>query len=104
MREFAKEFYQSPAWRQTRAYILHRDAGLCVRCGQLGEIVHHKIHLTPENIGNPKIALGEDNLETLCRACHAIEHGAAPPTVAGLAFDENGNLVEAGRIPKPESC
>ena len=67
MREFAKAFYESPAWRRTRAYILKRDAGLCVHCGEPGVIVHHKIELTPRNIDDPAIALGEDNLETVCR-------------------------------------
>lgn len=38
MREFAKTFYESPAWRRTRAYILKRDAGLCVHCGEPGVI------------------------------------------------------------------
>ncbi len=103
MREFAKDFYQSPAWRRAREYILRRDAGLCVRCGAIGEIVHHKTHLTPGNINDPEISLGEDNLETLCRSCHAIAHGAEPATIEGLAFDENGNLVAAGMIQKPES-
>lgn len=66
MREFAKAFYESPAWRRTRAYILKRDAGLCVHCGEPGVIVHHKIELTPRNIDDPAIALGEDtaNAET----------------------------------------
>lgn len=41
-----------------------------------GEIVHHKIHLTPSNITNPEIALSFDNLILVCRECHAIEHGA----------------------------
>ena len=50
MRAFAKAFYESPAWRSTRAYIIKRDAGLCVRCGALGAIVHHKRPLTPENV------------------------------------------------------
>ena len=62
MREFAKTFYESPAWRRTRAYILKRDAGLCVHCGEPGVIVHHKIELTPRNIDDPAIALGEDCL------------------------------------------
>jgi 5-methylcytosine-specific restriction endonuclease McrA len=68
--------------------------GLCVRCGRPGEIVHHKIHLTPQNINDPSIALGEDNLELLCRDCHAIVHEEIQPTAAGLMFDANGNLVE----------
>jgi len=39
-----------------------------------GEIVHHKIHLTPENIHDPKIALNFDNLQLLCRDCHGKIH------------------------------
>ena len=102
MRAFAKAFYESPAWRKTRAYIIKRDAGLCVRCGAPGVIVHHKTELTPTNIDDPAISLNEKNLVTLCRACHAIAHGAAPPIAEGLAFDENGDVIEAGLMPKPE--
>lgn len=94
VKAWAKEFYLSKAWRRVRIYIVQRDHGLCVRCGRPGEIVHHKEHLTPENIRNPAIALGEDNLELLCRDCHGIEHATNPPTGAGLMFDEKGNLVK----------
>ena len=93
MREFAKAFYESPAWRRTRAYILKRDAGLCVHCGEPGVIVHHKIELTPRNIDDPAIALGEDNLETVCRTCHALIHEGTPPLADGLAFDADGNII-----------
>ena len=37
-------------------------------------IVHHKIELTPDNISNPDITLGFDNLEAVCRECHAKIH------------------------------
>lgn len=94
MREFARAFYLSKEWRRAREYIIVRDAGLCVRCGRPGEIVHHKKHLTPENIGDLAIALGEDNLELLCRDCHSLAHAGAMPTASGLTFDENGNVVE----------
>lgn len=94
MQEYAKRFYLSKAWRETRAYIIKRDMGLCVRCGKPGEIVHHKEHITPQNINNPAITLSEDNLETLCRECHAIEHQGEAVTAAGLMFDDKGNLVE----------
>jgi len=39
------------------------------------ELVHHKIELTPENIGNPKITLAHENLQAVCRECHAEIHG-----------------------------
>ena len=94
MREFAKEFYLSKAWRKVREYIFHRDAGLCVRCGDVGEIVHHKVHLTPANLSDSDVALGEDNLELLCRVCHTIEHSESLPTDRALTFDAEGNLVK----------
>ena len=88
MRDFAKAFYLSKEWRRARAYVFNRDAGLCVRCGELGEIVHHKEHLTPRNIGDPGIALGEDNLELLCRNCHALAHAGELAIDSGLMFDD----------------
>ena len=96
MKDFARSFYLSKAWRGTRDYIFKRDMGLCVRCGMPGEIVHHKIHLTPQNINDPAIALSADNLETLCRECHALEHAGLAPVAIGLMFDSDGNLVEKG--------
>ena len=39
-----------------------------------GEIVHHKTELTPDNIDDPNITLNWDNLELLCRFCHAEVH------------------------------
>lgn len=94
MREFAKAFYLSPQWRRVRKYIFRRDAGLCVRCGRPGEIVHHRKPLTPANLSDPSIALGEDNLELLCRDCHALAHIRSLPAAEGLTFDQDGNLVE----------
>ena len=94
MRDFAKTFYLSRAWREVRDFVFKRDFGLCVRCGGKGEIVHHKIYLTPENIDNPYISLNPDNLETLCRECHAAEHEGQAPTAEGLTFDESGNLIQ----------
>lgn len=94
MRDFSKAFYRSKAWKKTRAYIFLRDMGLCVRCGKPGEIVHHKIHLSPKNIDNPDITLNVDNLETLCRECHAIEHEGELCTDRALMFDSEGNIIE----------
>lgn len=53
--------------------------GLCERCLKKGlivpgEIVHHKIHITPDNVNDPAVTLNPDNLELLCRDCHAEEH------------------------------
>lgn len=81
MKEFAKAFYLSMAWKNTSKAYRQSVAGLCERCKAKGlivpgEIVHHKIHLTPENISDPDISLNWNNLECLCRECHAEVHGA----------------------------
>lgn len=78
-REFAGKFYGSAAWQNVRDNYVKAAGGLCERCyakGKIvpGEIVHHKVHLEPENINDPEIALSFDNLELLCRDCHGQEH------------------------------
>ena len=77
--DFAKEFYNSPEWKHCRTTFKQYKRHLCERClargiYRTGEIVHHKTHLTPENITDPAIALSWDNLELLCRDCHALVH------------------------------
>lgn len=100
---FARAFYRSKAWKHTRYAYFKFAHGLCERCmerGTLskGEIVHHKEHLTPENINDPDISLGFDNLELLCRACHAEVHpeiyGRDEIASSRVAFDENGDLID----------
>lgn len=80
MKEFAKAFYKSKTWQNTRAAYAKSVGGLCEKCldkgiYKPGEIVHHITELTPENINNPEIALAWDNLRLVCRDCHAEEHG-----------------------------
>lgn len=78
-RDFAAGFYNSRAWKDCRKAYASSVSYLCERCMkrgiyQPGEIVHHKKHLTPETIKDPNIALSFDNLELLCRDCHALAH------------------------------
>ena len=78
MKEFAKKFYRSRAWRACRkSYIAERqaiDGGLCEECGErLGYIVHHKTLLTPKNIDNPEITLNHKMLKYVCKECHNRE-------------------------------
>ncbi len=98
MKQFAKEFYQSKAWRDVRNYVFKRDFGICVRCGEIGEIVHHKKYLTPNNINNPSISLNPDNLELVCRVCHALEHEGQKAIATNLQFDKDGNIYEIKNI------
>ena len=105
-REFAKPFYDSTAWKKTRAYILARDRYKCTRCSNPAEEVHHIIRLSPENIDDVNITLNPDNLISLCKDCHFAEHKAEKEAGQrkargsssgdcreGYHFDENGMLV-----------
>ena len=76
---FARKFYNSMAWRNCRNEYGKRAHWLCENCLRKGiykpgEIVHHKIELDPVTIERPEIALSFDNLELLCRDCHAAAH------------------------------
>ena len=80
MQDYAREFYSSTAWKNTRTAYAKSVHNLCERCLRKGvytpgEIVHHKIHITPDNILDPVITLNFKNLELVCRECHAEEHG-----------------------------
>jgi 5-methylcytosine-specific restriction endonuclease McrA len=92
-REFSKKFYKSKEWKKCREYIFNKYHGLC-QCGATGEEVHHKEFLTPDNISDPNITLGEDNLILLCKVCHHNKHHKKETTRDGLVFNEDGELVQ----------
>jgi len=100
-REFSKAFYHSKQWQQVREYVLMRDSYLCRICGAPAEEVHHKIHLTPGNLYDPRVNLNPDNLISLCKECHFKEHVAdkingknqkSRNFTDDYEFDENGQL------------
>ena len=108
-------FYNTKAWKRNRvAYAISQHC-ICERCGRpvyvsgindalpknkrLRYIVHHKVHLTDENMMDDSIAFDWNNLELLCIDCHNIEH-YEQPTRSELMFDENGNLVERETIKR----
>ena len=99
-------FYKSKAWNQVKNTIWLKQNLLCANCNRpvyvdglsnwipkenrIKGIVHHKIHITPENVNDPNITLNFDNLKYVCRKCHAEEHGAR----SGLRYVVN----DAGRV------
>lgn len=96
MKEYAKDFYKSAAWKRARQTVIKRANGLCERCRAAGlyrpgVIVHHKDYITPENIHNPGVTLNLDNLEYLCEDCHNKEHKTKPNN--RYRFDSNGGLL-----------
>lgn len=78
-KQFARQFYSSKAWQECRNEYAKRAHHLCENCLRKGiykpgKIVHHIIEIDPVNINNPEVALSFDNLELLCRECHAEVH------------------------------
>ena len=74
-----ERFYTSRAWAKCRACFLADRGGLCEMCLKKGLIepatqVHHKIHITLDNVNDPTITLNHDNLMALCDACHHEQH------------------------------
>lgn len=95
MKDFAKSFYTSRAWKNCRRAYAASVGGLCEDCKAKGlitpgEIVHHKTELTPENINRPEITLDWENLRLVCRECHAKAHGARERR---YVVDELGRVV-----------
>ena len=79
MKEFAEGFYSSRTWKRTREAYKKSVGYLCEEClskgiVRYGDIVHHKTHISPENIDDPSITLNWDNLQCVCRDCHERIH------------------------------
>lgn len=74
-REETEKFYTSAKWRRKQKAILRRDhyqCQLCKRYGRITEakIVHHKLELAEY----PELAFDDDNLVSVCQACHNKLH------------------------------
>ena len=70
-----KTFYNSAIWLSKREEILGRDNYECQKHKSRGkyakaQTVHHKKHLKDY----PELAIDDDNLMSLCNACHNEEH------------------------------
>lgn len=91
-----KAFYYSAAWKNTRRNYKQSVGGLCERCLAKGmivpaDIVHHKIPLTDENVKDLSISLSWDNLQALCRQCHAEVHDDMYAERTGRRYKINNN-------------
>lgn len=98
--EEQKAFYRSMKWRKCRDAYMRMGQGLCEPCLKAGRYtkaryVHHKTHITPDNLHDPEITLSFDNLERVCPECHAKEHPEiyGEPIEQRVRFDAEGNVV-----------
>ena len=99
MREFAERFYKCKRWQAVAREYAKSVGGLCEPCAAAGavvpgQIVHHVVELTPENISDPEISLGWNNLELVCRSCHAARH--RKKRNRRYSVDASGNIMVRG--------
>ncbi len=101
-KDFARDFYNSQRWRKCARAYAESKLYICERCHnkftrrdgkRQRYIVHHKTPLTPDNINDPRIAYGWDNLEFLCIECHNAVH-SRHHTGRRCRFDADGNLID----------
>lgn len=92
-KEYAKSFYNGPAWIKCKNSFMKSKNHICERCGGVAYIVHHKKYITPKNINDTNITLNWNNLQALCLECHNIIHGDSKAMVEGVSFDDNGDLI-----------
>lgn len=90
----------------------------CERCQAQGllipaEIVHHKVYINNNNKNDPNELFNADNLEALCRPCHAAEHSedyfsgtrSGKKKKRRFEIDENGRTtppIEDFSTPRPK--
>jgi hypothetical protein len=80
-----------PEWETRREEILERDGHTCRRCFRdKGHLQVH--HIVPKSEGGSE---ADENLITLCRPCHAVQHPENP------AFDDS--RPKATLYPDPEA-
>ena len=92
MKAWAKSFYLSAAWENTRAAYLMSQDYICERCGEPAKVAHHKRYITRGNINDTSITLNWDNLEALCQDCHNKEHHKHTPKLR-YGFDADGRIL-----------
>lgn len=96
-KEFSNSFYKSQLWVKCRNNYAASKGWLCERCLKKGlivpgEIVHHVVELTPENINDQAVTINWSNLRLLCRECHAEVHDFKK-TPSRYKVDEMGRVT-----------
>lgn len=68
-------FYKSKAWKRKRERILKRDGYMCQHCKRYGRMRQAvTVHHIKSYEDHPELGLVDDNLISLCNACHNKQH------------------------------
>ena len=74
--------YRKKNWKEYQAEIIELDGGACRRCGRTaaGDGVVLQVHHKKYVAGRKAWEYPPSDCETLCKGCHAEEHGIIPPS------------------------
>lgn len=93
-------FYHTQAWKDTSKAYMKSVGGLCECCMTKGivtpaAVIHHKIPLNDNNVNDYSVSLNWDNLQALCRPCHAAVHEDLyrKRSKRRYRIDENGKVI-----------
>jgi len=93
--------YSNKNWLEYRKEVIELDGGICQTCKRDGESTVLQVHHLYYKQGLPPWEYPYDACVTLCKGCHAAEHGIIPPKT-GWQFQESDDL--GGLVGKCELC
>lgn len=73
------KFYRTSQWYETRNRIIARDGYRCARCGKSSIEVDLQVHHLKYITGRKAWEYPDQELITMCKGCHAQEHGHIMP-------------------------
>ena len=91
------KLYKSTNWHEFRDRIIERDNHCCCRCGKSDKEVQLQVHHLNYICGRKPWQYPEIELETLCKGCHAEEHGHIMPK-AGWDYVEENDLGDLSGV------
>ena len=71
--------YKTKNWKSVRNRIIERDGHKCAHCGSSEDEVKLQVHHLHYEEGKKAWEYPDEDLITLCKSCHAEEHGAVMP-------------------------
>ena len=89
------EGYQTSQWQAFRQEVIELDGGICKACGRSEPEVVLQVHHRKYIPGKTPWQYDYKDCETLCKGCHAAEHGKIPPKTGWryLGYEDLGEVA-----------
>jgi len=81
--------YRAIKWKEFRDNVIELDGNICLKCGRSGHEVTLQVHHKKYIKGRKPWEYGVDDCITLCKGCHAAEHGIVLPKLGWVFIAEN---------------